>query len=309
MSLQQYQSTSHTKKTFFVVTVVLVALVIIVFILVRAKKNTDRTENIHVAFVDSRIQGEYYRDSDNDGAYDWEEALWPELDPNNPDSDGDGVLDGDYIKQKKRNEILESQNREYTSDIPQSQQLGRSVYTALLALTENNSSNLGETEGQISDNVVQYIETLPLGNKTYLREDFNIVPTTYNDAQSYQKSMKSIFQKYQTTGDDIQLILSEIESPNLDSLELHTLNAEYHQYVEQLLAVSVPSLIAGRHTELTNSVNQFRATLENLTATETDDLVSLSFVVQLNDLVQKMDFAIQDIYTFFEFSNDPSLFQ
>ncbi|MCR4283998.1 MAG: thrombospondin type 3 repeat-containing protein [Parcubacteria group bacterium] len=38
------------------------------------------------------------KDSDNDGLKDWEEALW-KTDIDNPDTDGDGALDGDEVNQ------------------------------------------------------------------------------------------------------------------------------------------------------------------------------------------------------------------
>lgn len=55
-----------------------------------------KTGKISFLGIDSKSIKEQ-RDSDNDGLSDWDEELY-KTDPNNPDTDGDGTLDGEEIK-------------------------------------------------------------------------------------------------------------------------------------------------------------------------------------------------------------------
>ncbi len=50
-------------------------------------------------------------DSDSDGLKDWEEALWG-TDPHNPDTDGDGVSDGDFAKKQQEQNIVRPTQKE-----------------------------------------------------------------------------------------------------------------------------------------------------------------------------------------------------
>ncbi len=74
------------------VVIIIGALLIIggiIFILEYSEKDT-------LLGLEKRAESQDFRDSDNDGLRDWEEELY-HTDPLNPDSDGDGYLDGEEV--------------------------------------------------------------------------------------------------------------------------------------------------------------------------------------------------------------------
>lgn len=254
---------------------------------------------------------EYYLDTDNDGAYDWEEALWPELDPNNPDSDGDGVLDGKYIQSKK--DIQERERRGVNapvSNLTQTQKFGRGALTALLAIQESGGEITPETQEQFSQNLVQYVSELTLGEKIYTRDQLLLVDDTKENTHAYMNTMKKLFETYPVATSDIELIVSAVENAQEYKGRARSIQSKYEAYLTELTSLEVPYLIAARHTELVNNVSQIAAAAKNLAQDEEDidDLVSLSVVVQLEKILNTTAEAIIKINTFFEIISTPNIF-
>jgi hypothetical protein len=68
--------------------IIIIAIVLIIGGLVLIWKHSDEKQ--------TKISQENFKDSDNDGLRDWEEELF-HTDPRNPDTDGDGYLDGEEV--------------------------------------------------------------------------------------------------------------------------------------------------------------------------------------------------------------------
>lgn len=252
---------------------------------------------------------DYYKDSDGDGAYDWEEALWPELDPNNPDSDGDGVLDGRYIKAKR---AIQDRERglinDDTDNLTETQKLGRGALSALLALQQSGEEITLETEAQISENIERYINELTLGEKIYLRDEFNLVENSKENSYAYRDAMKKLFTTYPIATNDIELIIRATEDREQIQGRLRTIANKYNNYLSELTTLEVPFLIAGRHTELVNNISQIAGATNNLLKDEADELVTLSTIVQIEKIMNGTAEAIIKINTYFEIIEDETLF-
>lgn len=268
--------------------------------------------NVQAVTDSSRTRSaEYFIDTDNDGAYDWEEALWPELDPNNPDSDGDGVLDGKYIQAKK--DIQERARRGVDiaeSDLTQTQKFGRGAFAALLAIQESGGEITAETQEQFSNNLAQYVTELTLGEKVYTRDELLLVEDTKESTYAYMESMKKLFTTYPVATSDIELIVSAIENTQEYRGRARSIQLKYEAYLTELTSLEVPYIIAGRHTELINNISQIAAAAKNLAQDEeeVDDLVSLSVIVQLENILNTTAEAIIKINTFFDIITTPNIF-
>lgn len=313
MNMNHWREYLPSKKIQIAIGVIgLVALGLLIYYLV---SNTDlsnsKKDYIDLSLVTNESENsEYYKDTDNDGAYDWQEALWPELDPNNPDSDGDGVLDGKYLRTKIA--IQERQRLGLGSDqsnLTESEKLSRSLSTALLAIAQSGGSiDDPETKEQISGNVINYISDLTLGEILYTRDQLKLVDNSKENSFAYRDAMKQLFTTYPVAASDIDVLITATENPQEYQGQLRSAATKYKNYLGKLVALNVPYNIAGRHTELTNNISQIAAAMENLTLVEPDELVTLSTVVQTEKILNETADAILKINAYFEIISTPGMF-
>ena len=310
MNIQSYLP---SKKIQIVLGIIFVfAITVLVYFLEKrdSQKTLEEKSFIDVSLVFNNEDNQQYIDSDNDGVYDWEEDLWPELDPNNPDSDEDGILDGKYLKTKRAIAERERRGTDISeSNLSETQKLGRSVFTTLLTLKQSGSNIDEKIEEKISDNIVSYIRDLTFGEKVYTRDQFSLVSNTKDYVYSYRNKMKDLFNKYPIKTSEIELLIEAIKNPADYQGSLRSVTQKYNKYLEALVVLEVPYVIAGRHTELTNNVSQIGGALENLTQEEVDDLISFSALIQIEKILNQTVNAIIKINNFFDIVNDPSIFE
>ncbi len=275
------------------------------------KKNVNtQSDLLKVTLVDEKKQDQRLIDSDNDGAYDWVEELWPELDPHNPDSDGDGVLDGKYIQQKRKiREKTRLGENEIQSNLTETEKLGRSVYTALLAINNSGGSIDENTQEKISDNIAKYISDLSLGSKVYLRENMHLVPDNKKNSYTYRDKMIDIFKRYPVKTSEINLIINASKNPDNYKKELERATLKYDEYINELAIMKVPYLIAGRHTQLLNTISQLYGSLSNLSLEDYDEVVALSSLVQIEKIMNTIVEVNLKIGKYFDIISDESIFQ
>jgi len=272
-----------------------------------------KKEFIDVMFVEETMNPRntnYFKDSDGDGAYDWEEDLWPELDPNNPDSDGDGISDGRYIKAKREIQDRERGIRNnFQDNLTETQKLGRGTLSALLAITDSGQEITPETEAQISENITTYIQDLTFGEKLYLRDEFQLVENSKENSYAYRDAMKELFRTYPVSTSDIESIVIATQSAEESAGRLRSISRKYRNYLGELTTLEVPFLIAGRHTELVNNISQIGGASDNLLREEVDELVTLATIIQLEKIMNETAEAIIKINTYFDIIQDELIFE
>lgn len=269
----------------------------------------EKPKNIAFTLVKDKKNNDPFLDSDHDGAYDWVEELWPELDPHNPDSDGDGVLDGEYIKQKQRiYEKNRNKNSNTQTNLTETEKLGRSVYTALLALKNSGKTIDKNTQDQISNNIAHYISNLPLGDKLYIRDELKLVPDTKENSYAYRDAMLALFKKYPVRTHEINLIMKATKEPTKYKKEVETTTIKYNLYIHNLSEMKVPYLIAGQHIRLMNALEQIEGALKNLTSEHYDETIAISSLVQIKKTMEIIVQANIDIEKYFKIIADPSIF-
>lgn len=299
------------KIRIIILVLIILALSYVVYYFVMKSKSIEDQNFINVSLINEEKKSEYYTDTDNDGAYDWEEALWPELDPNNPDSDGDGILDGRYIKTKQAIQERERRGVDLPeSDLSETEKLGRSAFTALLAIAQSGGDLAGQTEEQFSENVALYIQDLPIGDKLYTRDQLTLVEDSEKSIYAYKDRVTNLLRTYPVATSDIETIMQAVESPEDFEGKLRTLSLKYNDYLIELVATEVPYAIAGRHTELVNNISQFDGVLKNLLLEESerDELVSLAFLVQVQTIMEQTAEAILNINLFFQIIEEDFIF-
>ncbi len=273
------------------------------------KEEEPKKEVVKVAFVDEKKEeNPLLLDTDSDGAYDWVERLYPELDPENPDSDGDGVLDGKYIQ--KMTQINERKGKiPEGEDLSQSEKLGRSLYSALMLVYQNGGELDEKEKKQISENVASYIKDLSLGSKEYIRNELNLVPDTKENSFAYRDAMLAFYKKYPVKTSDLTLIIKATQDPENFKPELETAALKYDEYIHELSTMKVPYLVASRHNELINAAGQIEGALKNLTLDdERDDIVSLSSLVQIEKTIGRLVDANIHIKKYFDIISEKGIF-
>jgi hypothetical protein len=274
---------------------------------------TPKTEkNIIVSLVDEldRTERETLAvDSDNDGAYDWEEALWG-LNPNDPDTDGDGILDGEYIDVQNSLQERERLGELFVeSNLTETEKLGRSLFMALLTVQQTSDGLDEQTNEQISGNISDYITNLNFADNIYTRDRLFLVEDTKENSYAYRDAMKKILKEYPIATSDIELIIKATEKPKEFQAELRARHLKYRAYLEKLVALNVPYAIASEHTRLVNVVGQIEAALFNLTEDEQDDLVTLASIVQLENIMNQVTETLTTINTYFTLVEETKSFE
>ncbi len=303
MNIQSYLPSRKIRIA--LIGILIIGIAYLIFFFIKKKTTPQEKTFIDVTLVDDTNTN--YTDTDGDGAYDHIEILWG-LDPENPDTDGDGVLDGKYIKTKQ--DIQERERRGVQlieSNLTESEKLGRSAYTALLAIAQSGGEWNTETEEQFSENIAGYINDLTLGDKIYTRDELLLVEDSKENIYAYRDAMKILFEQYPVATSDIETILEAADNPIDFEYDLQPLSLKYSEYLIELTAIETPYVIAGRHTELINNISQISGAVNNLLDEEADELVSLAFLVQIQDILDQTAEAIININTFFEIIEDESL--
>lgn len=277
-----------------------------------SSKNTENKQ-LAVSLLESKDGVDDYTDTDNDGAYDWEEKLWPELDPNNPDSDGDGVLDGQYIQNQRQ--IQQRQRQEKSSvvvesNLSETEKLGRLYLSALLAIEQSGGEITPEDQEKINENIRQYITALPVGEKKYTRSDVLLVEDTQENAYKYRDTMTDIFIKYPVSSRDIELIILSSSGPENAEYQglLRAAEIKYAKYLQTISEIQVPRVIATHHVDLLNSISHLHGSFQNILDQDQDELKSLTSLLQIESVMNQVVEAITNINTFFDIIQDPSVF-
>jgi hypothetical protein len=289
-----------------VLALAIIIAVVFTFVERRQERIEQQEAGIPVSFVDDEDPNQL--DTDGDGVPDWEERLW-NLDVNDPDTDGDGVSDAQYLENRKNIQERRALGIEdIETDLSESQMLGRSIYTALLAIEQSGGVIDDTTREQISENIKSYVADLTLHDTLYLREDLNLVENSKEASYAYRDELNQLLQEYPIEPQDIELIAQAVENTAPFRTRIARVGAKYRTLLEGLEQMEVPFVIAGRHTELLNSLGLLTAAFENFNQDEVDDFVSLSVVIQMEEVLTRTQDAIEKIGLFFSLIRDDDIF-
>jgi hypothetical protein len=265
--------------------------------------------DLSISFVDNKNDPSKL-DTDNDGVPDWEEKLLG-LDPLKTDTDNDGVDDGMFVRNMRQLQEQRAMGGEgVTSNLTESEKLGRSLVTAILAIEQAGGEFDPETQDIISNNVAEYINNLTIGGTLYVRDSLTKVPDTKENVYAYRDELTSLLKTYPIDGKDIELLGRALQDGNQAyRISLERTAIKYDSLTQELKNLPVPSVIAGKHTEFLNSLASITGALKNLSQEEPDQVVTMSVLTQLQDIVETLVSSSQDLRTFFTLIEDESVFE
>lgn len=257
-------------------------------------------------------------DSDQDNLPDWEETLWG-ADPHNPDTDGDGLTDGEEVK-TGHNPLVKGPKDLLTDDLPTlvsgqtkntpvaeadniTTDLAIDFFQHYLELKRTNP-NLTTADKDALINQALAQTPIDLKYKTYSLKELNI-STNLNEDKStvitYKENLKQVFASAsnpKNTENEIDILtraLQNIATSSLSSSELKKLDPiinSYNSIVKGLVLVEAPNRLALYHLDLVNAYNRVYQNIKYLRDKFSDPLVLLSVIKDYEDSVLDMATAL-----------------
>jgi hypothetical protein len=232
-------------------------------------------------------------DADNDGLKDTEESYW-NTDPNNPDSDGDGYLDGEEVV-TGHNPLIPSPEDKIDYGLNLTERLSEVTLSGLIegSLKPSNSS-FNDSVNLVIDDLLNQSE-LKLPKRLY---QFNVVENSPENIKEYiEKIMPLIISYIKEEGERIKYLLLVTDNLNLfgsGNLEnenkiklINFLNSELpklENLFDTLIKSKVPKYIEPNHKQITNlignSINNY-ILLKNLDKDPVQALISIGYIFNI----------------------------
>lgn len=252
-------------------------------------------------------------DSDNDNLKDWQEALW-RTDPHNPDTDGDGTIDGQEVEEKRNplknniNDSLNLRDSEYSRSF--TEQVAQNVYGQYAIIEQQGTALTEQVQGSIIENSLESSDlNLEIQLKTY-SEIF--VDPEYTNHREYAQKMGTILienarQKEQSSVTAI--VEQSLLEGNRDTLlKLNSHISRYESMIGQALKVRVPFALAENHLLFINGLESIRASIVALSNAPDDPLKGLAGLSVYSDAIETTSSIISEFQSFYE-TNDISFEQ
>lgn len=227
------------------------------------------------------------KDNDRDGLMDWEEALWG-TDHTNPDSDGDGTLDGDEVSQNRNPMISGEDEIATTTDtgnyVPQetdpnslTSKIARSIFENV---TETSSIDAYSPEvgAQIAAQIAQ-----AAANAAQPQIVFNI-----GDVKTISQPTKADIKAY--GNETMRHILENMRDVYLDPSAYEDLGVSargFRAIAEDLAQMPVPAQIAGTHSKIVNNYFNIYEALEYVYYYKKDPAQALLALRTYSDIAQE----------------------
>jgi hypothetical protein len=283
MSIRDYLPSRQFSK--FIGIAILIGVVIFVLLkVINLKSNTrQKIQNIATREIVEDL------DTDSDGVKDWEEALWG-LDFNNPDTNEDGILDGQEVE-KRRNELRASDEFIDVPEIPETEteRIARQLLT--VALNVNQVSGGGLDQQQISSLAEGFIQSVePNMVSMYALSDLKI--DVKQTAQDYYNEMSQELAYLDSIPTNELKILEQAIATNKKNKlkELEPIIEAYAQAPEKVLDKKIPTQVAEYHLAYLNALTQKAIALVSMTQYFDDPVIALrgvqEYAIADNNLVQ-----------------------
>ena len=234
---------------------------------------TKKSENIkqETSLNQPVIVEEIAKDSDADGLQDWEEALW-KTDPNNPDTDGDGVFDGQEIKENRnpllagdgKTDKIESPNQEKSPaeqaiQLPTTltEALGQEFFSEYLRLKQASNGELSEIEKtELVNSLMSGLNSFEKKTSDYLESDIKIAPNDDEKTiKEYGNNLALIIKKYfdPLPESELAVLRQALDSGNESNLKkLEPLANAYRNTANEMLSLTTPQSFSEFHLALIN---------------------------------------------------------
>jgi len=261
-----------------------------------SSKNNTGLEVDRLALAGLTVNQLVQKDSDNDGVFDWEEALWG-TDKNNTMT-FDGITDKAYIAGKKK-ELNIDQNKD-EEGLTETEKFSREFFASYVAMKEAGTLDASAINN-FSSALGQKIVNPDLIDQYSLKDLKTNTDNTVASKTKYYQSVKKLFDKYkgQGIGDELNIVDNQITSSantkNQDKLT--PIAKAYQDFASDVLKVSVPSDLQNEHLKIINSANNTGISVLGMVKIINDPIVGLSGLSQYQKYSDDLITAVGDLET------------
>jgi hypothetical protein len=241
-------------------------------------------------------------DTDGDGIEDWEENLWGT--DKTKKFTFEGISDNEYIENKKKALNLTSENE--ASNLNETETFAREFFTAYLSLkgsegvTPTDISSFSEALGQKIAN--------PTINNTYTESQIIVNEKNNYEAQAdYYQDISSLFNKYKENGigDELNIVSKGLLSYQNEGKvekynELLLIGEGYQDFAKEATKISVPSSLSAYHLDIINSANNTGISVINMSKVIEDPIVGLSGLSSYQKYSDELVKAVEKLESFFQ---------
>lgn len=297
-------------KRFIALAILVVALISSVLIF-RNTESSGPTGIVSIEKVAREVIVEI--DSDGDGLKDWEEILYG-TDPNNPDTDGDGVNDG--VQRAQSEEKAREQQEAYLADLtkavdpnnpsfktlPYTDQVSQSLLVHYLALKQSGTPLTGSSLVSILQNTPTYdvssIETRLFTETDILVSNTSDTPALYAYGNNLGKLL--VIPEGDAPANELLVFQDFIQTGDQDALQngLADIIVKHQKIVDGMRGIPVPLVLVEKHLALMNALTKVQNELVPLRDIGEDPFLAISVVGTYNENSSNRARAFAAIYNF-----------
>lgn len=235
------------------------------------------------------------QDSDDDGLPDWEEALW-KTDSQNPDTDGDGTMDGEEVKlgrnpvKKGPSDALEksvAKPDETTTGTLDRQSLNETdvfmrellgKYFELKGSGNTSSRSIEELADSMAGGLIS--KGVPPA-KTYRATDVLLGDDSTSSMRIYGESVGTIFIERSSKESELSILSQALSGGDTGTIEkLSQFEKEYLAMIKKLLLTKTPPTLVSTHLGFLNEFGAIAASVGAMSNTLDNPVLGLAGVSQ-----------------------------
>jgi hypothetical protein len=238
-------------------------------------------------------------DSDGDGVPDWQEVLW-RTDPNNPDTDGNGISDAEEIASGTLASSLGSGGlrNPYIAPraLPTTEAVAREFFANYVQAHEQGVLNEQVFEGALSDTLDRHV-TITSRTTQYTLADIAI--SRDKTVAAYQSDLEKILlpvfgiEEYELI--TFSRAVEDGEKAALTRLAGNA--AVYRDVARRLRALETPEAIALSHLDVVNAFGMITDATAQLAEWQGDPLHALSAVAYFNESETILTDSLSELFT------------
>lgn len=240
--------------------------------------------------ISTDLFGKYAGDTDKDGLKDWEEILW-KTDAKNPDSDGDGMSDGDEVAEGRDPTVAGPDDRLSSraglAEIPFgpigdenltfSDTVAREFFINYLALKDPSGGNITQQQKDVLvDSFLGSLASEATENG-YKISDLKITSDNTRDGMKrYGNEIAKIVNSYAVEENELLILDRALERGDSEEIKkLSEIAGIYISASKDMLEVETPAVFQSDHLVLVNSFLNIGRAVSKMQKVFDDPLVSI----------------------------------